>query len=126
MIRAVRRGPRSQDSSRSAASSSSSWARRIARAKLAESGIAARVVSMPSTSLYDKQDKSYKSMLLPAGVPKVAIEAGVTDYWWKYVGHDGAVVGIDTFGESAPGPALFKFFGFTVERVVETVRKVLG
>src|SRR5258708_13104385 len=96
------------------------------RAKLAEEGIAARVVSMPCTSLYDRQDKAYKTALLPDGVPRVAIEAGVTDYWWKYVGHDGFVVGIDTFGESAPGPVLFKFFGFTVERVVETVREVLA
>jgi transketolase len=95
------------------------------RSKLAELGITARVVSMPCTSLYDRQDKSYKAALLPEGVPKVAIEAGVTDYWWKYVGHDGCVVGIDTFGESAPGPALFKYFGFTVDHVVETVRKVL-
>jgi transketolase len=97
-----------------------------AHGKLAEEGIAARVVSMPCTALYDRQDPAYKAALLPDGVPKVAIEAGVTDYWRKYVGLDGGVVGIDTFGESAPGPALFKFFGFTVERVVETVRKVLA
>jgi len=96
-----------------------------ARTRLAESGIAARVVSMPCTLVYDRQDAAYKASLLPAGVPKVAIEAGVTDYWWKYVGHGGCVIGIDTFGESAPGPALFEFFGFTVEHVVETVRKVL-
>jgi transketolase len=81
---------------------------------------------MPCTLVYDRQDRSYKQAILPDGVRKVAIEAGVTDYWWKYVGHDGGVVGIDTFGESAPGPVLFKFFGFTVEHVVETVRKVLA
>jgi len=96
------------------------------RTKLAEEGIAARVVSMPCTSLYDSQDAAYRNALLPQGIPKVAIEAGVTGGWWKYVGHDGCVVGIDTFGESAPGPVLFKFFGFTVERVVETVRKALS
>ncbi|MEP6701767.1 MAG: transketolase, partial [Betaproteobacteria bacterium] len=97
-----------------------------ARAKLQDEGIAARVVSMPCTLLYDRQDDPYKNALLPGDVPKVAIEAGVTDYWWKYVGHTGGVVGIDTFGESAPAPALFKFFGFTVERVVATVHQVLG
>jgi transketolase len=97
-----------------------------ARTMLAESGIAVRVVSMPCTLAYDRQDAAYKASILPADVPKVAIEAGVTDYWWKYVGHGGGVVGIDTFGESAPGPALFKFFGFTVEHVVETVRRVLS
>ncbi len=94
--------------------------------KLADEGIAARVVSMPCTAAYDRQDRAYKNSLLPADVPKVAIEAGVSDCWWKYVGHEGCVVGIDTFGESAPGPVLFKFFGFTVERVLETVRKVLA
>ena len=96
-----------------------------AQAKLAEAGIAVRVVSMPCTQAYDRQDRAYKSALLPDSTPKVAIEAGVTDFWWKYVGHTGLVVGIDTFGESAPAPVLFSYFGFTVEHVVATVRKVL-
>jgi transketolase len=97
-----------------------------AQAKLAEEGIAVRVVSMPCTQVYDRQDAAYKAALLPEAVPRISIEAGVTDYWWKYVGHSGSVVGIDTFGESAPGGPLFKYFGFTVEHVVETVRKVLA
>ncbi len=97
-----------------------------AQAKLAEEGIAVRVVSMPCTQVYDRQDAAYKASLLPDAVPKIAVEAGVTDGWWKYVGHRGSVLGIDTFGESAPGGALFKYFGFTVEHVVATVRKVLA
>ena len=97
-----------------------------AQAKLAEAGIAVRVVSMPCTQAYDRQDRAYKSALLPDSTPKVAIEAGVTDFWWKYVGHTGLVVGIDTFGESAPAPILFSYFGFTVEHVVATVHKVLA
>ncbi|MDP2832391.1 MAG: transketolase [Pseudomonadota bacterium] len=88
-------------------------------------GIAARVVSMPSTNVFDKQDAAYKASVLPAGVKRVAIEAGVTDAWWKYVGLDGAVVGLDRFGESAPAPELFKEFGFTVENVVATVKGIL-
>ncbi len=97
-----------------------------ARARLAAEGIAARVVSMPCTEFYDRQDDAYKSALLPRAIPKVAIEAGVTGLWWKYIGQDGGVVGIDTFGESAPAGPLFKHFGFTVDHVVATVRKVLA
>ena len=97
-----------------------------AQKQLAADGIRVRVVSMPCTAVFDRQDASYKSALLPAGVPKVAIEAGVTDGWWKYVGHTGCVIGIDTFGESAPGPVLFKFFGITAEHVVATARKFLS
>ena len=97
-----------------------------ARAGLAAEGIAARVVSMPCTEFYDRQDDAYKSALLPRAIPKVAIEAGVTGLWWKYIGQDGGVVGIDTFGESAPAGPLFKHFGFTVDHVVATVRKVLA
>ncbi len=96
-----------------------------AQAALAEQGIAARVVSMPSTNVFDRQDDSYKSQVLPKGIPRVAIEAGVTDFWRKYVGLEGAVVGMNTFGESAPAPELFKYFGFTVENVVNTVKGVL-
>ena len=93
---------------------------------LAREGIAARVVSMPSTTVFDKQDAEYRERVLPQGVRRVAIEAGVTDFWRKYVGLEGGVVGIDTFGESAPAGVLFKHFGFTVEHVVETAKAALG
>jgi len=96
-----------------------------ARNVLAGEGIAVRVVSMPSTSVFDRQDARYRDAVLPRGVPRVAVEAGVSDYWRKYVGLDGAIVGIDAFGESAPAGALFKHFGFTVENVVATVRQVI-
>jgi transketolase len=80
---------------------------------------------MPSTNVFDRQDKAYKDSILTPGVKRVAIEAGVTDYWRKYVGLEGGVVGIDTFGESAPAGALMKHFGFTVENVVKNVEAVL-
>ncbi len=96
-----------------------------AKAVLAESGVKARVVSMPSTNVFDRQDQAYKDSVLTPGVKRVAIEAGVTDFWRKYVGLEGGVVGIDTFGESAPGGVLFKHFGFTVENVVKKVEAVL-
>ena len=92
---------------------------------LAEAGIAVRVVSMPSTSVFDRQDKTYRDSVLPRGLPRVAVEAGVTDYWRKYVGLEGAVVGIDRFGESAPAADLFKHFGFTPENIVKAVRSVV-
>jgi transketolase len=93
---------------------------------LAREGIAARVVSMPSTNVFDRQDAEYRERVLPAGVRRVSIEAGVTDFWRKYVGLEGGVVGIDTFGESAPAGVLFKHFGFTVEHVVATAKAALG
>jgi transketolase len=96
-----------------------------ARATLAADGVAARVVSMPCTSVFDRQDAAYRDAVLPRGAARVAVEAGVTDYWRKYVGLDGAIVGIDTFGESAPAAALFKHFGFTVDHVVAAVRRVI-
>jgi len=80
---------------------------------------------MPSTNVFDRQDKAYKDSVLIPGVKRVAIEAGVTDFWRKYVGLEGEVVGIDTFGESAPGGVLFEHFGFTVENVVKHVKAVL-
>ncbi|TCJ12903.1 transketolase [Parasulfuritortus cantonensis] len=83
-----------------------------------------RVVSMPSTNVFDKQDQAYKDSVLMPGVHKVAIEAGVTDGWWKYVGLRGAVIGLDRFGESAPAGELFKEFGFTVANVIKTVEKL--
>ena len=96
-----------------------------AQLKLAEQGISTRVVSMPSTNVFDRQDQAYRESVLPRGSKRVAIEAGVTDGWHKYVGLEGAVVGLDRFGESAPAGVLFKEFGFTVEHVVATVKGVL-
>ena len=100
-----------------------------AREALAKEGIAVRVVSMPCTSVFERQDAAYRAQVLPAGVPRVAVEAGVTDFWHRYVGaiddKRGAVVGIDRFGESAPAPALFKYFGFTAENVANAVKGVL-
>ncbi|MFM2068969.1 MAG: hypothetical protein RLZZ584_3878 [Pseudomonadota bacterium] len=95
-----------------------------AQAELAKAKIPVRVVSMPSTTVFDRQDIKYKKEVLPKGLPRVAVEAGVTDFWWKY-GCD-AVIGVDTFGESAPASVLFKHFGLTVDNVVATVRKVLA
>ncbi len=92
---------------------------------LAQQGIAARVVSMPATTVFDRQDAEYRERVLPKGVRRVAIEAGVTDFWRKYVGLEGGVVGIDTFGESAPAGVLFKHFGFTVEHVVAAAKAAL-
>lgn len=95
------------------------------QAVLAAEGINARVVSMPSTNVFDRQDQAYKDSILIPGVKRVAIEAGITDFWRKYVGLEGSVVGIDTFGESAPGGVLFEHFGFTPENVVKHVKAVL-
>ncbi|MFA7241472.1 MAG: transketolase [Sulfuricellaceae bacterium] len=95
-----------------------------AKKVLDEQGIATRVVSMPSTNVFDRQDQAYKDSVLPKGVKRVAVEAGVTDGWYKYVG-DGAVIGMHSFGESAPAGVLFKHFGFTVENVVNTVKGIL-
>ena len=96
-----------------------------AREALAQTGVGARVVSMPCCDVFDRQPPAWRNEVLPANVPRVAIEAGVTDGWRKYVGLEGAVVGLDTFGESAPAGALFKHFGFTVENVVATARTLL-
>jgi transketolase len=96
-----------------------------AREQLAGAGIPVRVVSMPCTNVFDRQDAAYRASVLPPGVPRVAVEAGVSDFWRKYVGLEGAVVGIDRFGESAPGPELFKHFGFTAENVAAAVKSVL-
>ncbi|HYN13270.1 MAG TPA: transketolase [Burkholderiales bacterium] len=96
-----------------------------AQAQLAQEGIPVRVVSMPSTSVFDRQPQAYRQSVLSPQLPKVAVEAGVSDYWRKYVGLDGAVVGLDRFGESAPANDVFKHFGFTPENVAKTVRSVL-
>jgi len=93
-----------------------------AAAQLAESGKKVRVVSMPSTNVFDAQDEAYKESVLPKAITKrLAVEAGVTDGWWKYVGTNGRILGLDRFGESAPAGELFKEFGFTVDNVVKNV-----
>ena len=96
-----------------------------AQKALAEQGIAVSVVSMPCTNVFDRQPAAYRAAVLPADLPKVAVEAGVSDSWYKYVGLNGKVVGLDRFGESAPADELFKLFGFTVENVVAAVKAVL-
>jgi transketolase len=95
-----------------------------AQTMLAVDNIAVRVVSMPSTTVFDRQSPEYKASVLPANMPIIAVEMGVTDGWWKYGCK--AVVGIDVYGESAPAPVLFKHFGFTADNVANTVRRVLG
>ncbi|ABM44065.1 transketolase [Acidovorax sp. JS42] len=90
---------------------------------LAAKKIAVRVVSMPSTTTFDREDTKYKQLVLPAGTPRIAVEMGVSDFWWKY--GCAAVVGIDTYGESAPAGVLFKHFGFTAENVADTVLAAL-
>jgi transketolase len=92
---------------------------------LAAEDLAVRVVSMPSTTVFDRQEPAYREAVLPRGVPRVAVEAGVTAFWRKYVGLEGAVIGIDRFGESAPAGELFKHFGFTPEKVVQAVKSVI-
>jgi transketolase len=96
-----------------------------AQQALATEGIAARVVSMPCAEAFDRQEPDYRDAVLPRGVPRLAIEAGVSGFWHKYVGLDGAVLGIDRFGESAPADQLFDSFGFTVANVVRIVKSLL-
>ena len=92
---------------------------------LAAEGISARVVSLPSWRIFEEQSAEYKASVLPAGVPKLAVEAGATLGWWKYVGSDGDVVGLDRFGASAPGPMVMKELGFTAENVAARAKKLL-
>jgi len=94
--------------------------------ELAEQGIHVRVVSMPSCHAFDQQDHTYRHAVLPCSVPSLAVEAGVTAWWRKYVGRSGIVIGIDTFGESAPAGELFRHFGITAERVVESTLKLIS
>ncbi|WP_373796901.1 transketolase [Neisseria dentiae] len=96
-----------------------------AQTVLAEQGVFVNVVSMPSTNVFDRQDEAYRNSVLPAGLPRIAVEAGVTGGWYQYVSLNGAVVGLDRFGESAPAEQLFQEFGFTVDNVVNTVKAVL-
>jgi transketolase len=96
-----------------------------AQKSLADQGIQVRVVSMPSTNVFDRQDAGYRESVLPRGVPRVAVEAGVTDGWRKYVGIEGEVIGLDRFGESAPAGELFKHFGFTADHIANAVKRIM-
>lgn len=97
-----------------------------AQKSLQEFGIATRIVSMPSTDVFDRQDSDWKASVLPAGIPRIAVEAGATGGWYKYVGLEGAVIGIDRFGESAPAGELFPYFGITTDAIVEAVKACLA
>ncbi|AXN04777.1 transketolase-like TK C-terminal-containing protein, partial [Vibrio anguillarum] len=95
--------------------------------QLTAEGKKVRVVSMPSTDAFDKQDAAYREAVLPAAVTKrIAIEAGIADFWYKYVGFGGKIIGMTTFGESAPADQLFKMFGFTTENVVKQAQELLA
>jgi transketolase len=96
-----------------------------AQKQLAAAGMRVRVVSMPSTTVFDRQPEAYKAFVLPEGPPRIAVEAGVTDFWWKYVRAEGAVLGVDRFGESAPAGAVFKYFGLTADNLAAVVRAVI-
>ena len=98
-----------------------------AAAQLTAEGKSVRVVSMPSTDAFDKQDEAYREAVLPSSVTKrIAVEAGIADFWYKYVGFGGKIIGMTTFGESAPADELFKMFGFTTENVVNTAKELLA
>ena len=96
-----------------------------AAAELKGAGITAKVVSMPSFRIFDEQTAAYKAELLPEGVPKISLEAGATMGWWKYVGQNGAVIGIDRFGASAPGPIVMEKLGISMANVVEHAKKLV-
>jgi transketolase len=81
---------------------------------------------MPCTSLFDRQDEAWRRSVLPPGLPRVSIEAGVTDYWRKYIGLEGAAIGVDSFGESAPAPQVYRHFGVDAEHLAAAVRRVVG
>ena len=89
-----------------------------------ENRLKVRVVSVPSTTVFDQQSEDYKASVLPAGVPRIVVEAGVTDFWWKY--QPAAVVGLDRFGESAPAPDVYKYFDITALAVANTARRALA
>jgi len=95
-----------------------------AQKQLAAEGFEVRVVSMPSTTVFDRQPAAYRDAVLPKGIRRVAVEAGIGDFWRKYVGLDGAVLGIDRFGESAPAGELFEYFGFTAENLAQLVKGI--
>ena len=96
-----------------------------AQESLAEAGVPVRVVSMPCTSAFDRQDAAWRDRVLPRSLPKVAVEAGVPDFWRKYVGLEGEVVGVERFGESAPAADVFKFLGIDAAHVAEAVRRIV-
>jgi len=96
-----------------------------AQTQLAALGIGARVVSMPSTNVFDRQDAAYRASVLPRSIPRVAVEAATSDSWWKYIGLDGAFVGMSSFGESAPAPALYTYFGITADAVTKAAQGVV-
>ncbi|MEO5692253.1 MAG: transketolase [Usitatibacter sp.] len=96
-----------------------------AQKQLADAGVPVRVVSMPCTSIFDRQDASWRESVLPRGMPRVAVEAGVSDFWRKYVGLEGEVVGIDRFGESAPAADVYKFLGIDAGHVVAAVQRIV-
>ena len=91
--------------------------------QLQSEGLGVRVVSIPSTTVFDQQDAAYKAKVLPANIPRIAVEAGVSDFWWKY--GCAAVHGVDTFGESAPASVLYEYFGLTVDQIAKTVRQCI-
>ena len=100
--------------------------KRQAQKLLEEKGVSARVVSMPCCEVFDRQEAAYREDVLPSAVrARVAVEAQAADWWWKYVGLDGRVVGMTTYGESAPAGELFPHFGFTVENVVRQAEEIL-
>jgi len=92
--------------------------------QLEKEGLGVRVVSMPSTTVFDQQDAAYKAKVLPANIPRIAVEAGVSDFWWKY--GCAAVHGVDTFGESAPAPHLYEYFGLTADQIAKTVKQCIA
>jgi transketolase len=106
-------------------SGSEVWPAVDAAKLLATEGIRTRVVSFPSWKLFDAQSAAYRASVLPAGVPRLAVEAGATLGWWKYVGLDGDVIGLDRFGASAPGPIVMKELGFSAENVAARAKKLL-
>ena len=93
--------------------------------ELKAAGISATVVSMPSFKIFDEQTEEYKAGIFPEATPKIAIEAGATMGWYKYIGHNGAVIGLDRFGASAPGPIALEKLGISVTNVVEHAKKLL-
>ncbi len=94
--------------------------------KFEEAGLKARVISMPSFAVFEEQDEAYKFSIFPHGTPKVAVEAGATQGWWKYVGRDGGIVGLDHFGGSAPGPVVMEKFDFTPDAIVKSAQKAIA
>ena len=107
------------------ASGAEVWPAMGAAKLLADEGIQTRVVSFPSWKLFEEQSAEYKTSVLPAGVPKLAVEAGSTLGWWKYVGLDGDVIGLDRFGASAPGATVLRELGFSAENVAARARKLV-